>query len=115
MALKKEDVAKLSGVDDATRADLFSLFETIEAHNTRISDLTKKVKDSDQVVAENATLKTTIAARDQEKATLETKLSAILGRKVESSFDYELTVFKPFFDIFGGGEETPAPPPAPTK
>lgn len=105
MPLKKEDVAKLQGVDDATRADLFALFESIEGHNTRITELQNKVKDSDQVVAENATLKTTIATRDQEKAALEGQLSKILGREVNASFDYELTAFKPFFDIFGGESE----------
>lgn len=97
MALSKADLAKLTNLDDATRADLSARFDEINDLQTKVTNLTKEKADADQIAARAGTAEKTVKERDVKIAELEGLLAKHTGKEPD---EISLTAFSPFFNLW---------------
>lgn len=95
MNLKKENIAALQIPDDL-KADLLSLFDTIETKESELDKLREKVPTDSQKVVEGVDYDKYLAATEELK-TLKEQLAAKLGKEGGQEGGSILTVFSSFF------------------
>jgi hypothetical protein len=96
--LTKADLAKLTNLDDATRADLSARFDEITELETNLAKIRAEKADADQIVARAGEADKASKAKDTKILELEGLLAKHTGKAPD---EISLTMFAPFF-----GEDT---------
>lgn len=112
---KKTDLASLQGISETDRADLSSLFDSLEETNGQIATLRKKSADADEVVSENKKLTGLLASQKQLSSELEEKLKKLtLNAPVPLTAQPDdlspFSVIREFFESLVGEDEKNTPP-----
>lgn len=95
--ITKEDLAKLTNLDDNTRADLAARFDEIDDLNKKLADVTKQKGDADVIAARAGTAEKALKERDAKIVELEGLLAKHTGKEPD---EITLEAFKPFFDFW---------------
>lgn len=97
--MTKDDIVKLTMLDDNTRADLSARFDEIMELETRVKTLTKEKADADVIVARAGEAEKAAAEKQKKIVELENLLAQHTGRPAD---EISLTMFATFFgqDIF---------------
>lgn len=105
----KADIAALKDLSPEDRADITTLFDSLETNNTQIADLRKKNTDADEVVKKNKDLEKLLKEKETLSSELKAKLDAltITAPQTAESFDDLLPfaqIRKDLEDLFGSDE-----------